>query len=145
MQDVIDKIKDLYDVLEQKSKDIDARTVSLANQKKEIIRMVEQQEQLLLVANARQRELDKLEKKYKDIEDIVGMKSKVNSDRLEIAKAKKDIEKREKAVDKKEKDLEKIKEVFKTKNANMDALKKRLEAEKKSMRKDILDELKGKK
>jgi DNA repair ATPase RecN len=107
--------------------------------------MVEQQEQLLLVANARQRELDKLEKKYKDIEDIVGMKSKVNSDRLEIAKAKKDIEKREKAVDKKEKDLEKIKEVFKTKNANMDALKKRLEAEKKSMRKDILDELKGKK
>jgi hypothetical protein len=37
MQDVIDKIKDLYDVLEQKSKDIDARTVSLANQKKKLL------------------------------------------------------------------------------------------------------------
>ena len=144
MQEVTQKIDELYSLLVEKNKIADKKIASSNKQLEEINAA---QKKLEATQNQNAATLRKI-KKYKDFEaekiKVQEIAKKANDDITMADTRLSELSVKISGIDKKEKDLDKMIGIYKTKTENIAEEKKQLAEDRKKMKDKILDELKKK-
>jgi hypothetical protein len=144
MQEVIQKIQELFTLLEEKNKATEVLNAQLSEKKVAVEEQERKQRAAAANLAARERVLRKAEdvdKYHKEAKEAVIRSTKQKAANL---LREKELDDREALLKETEAELNKLKELFKKKNEAMDELKVQLETERKLMKEKILDEIKGK-
>jgi hypothetical protein len=144
MQEVIQKIQELYSLLEKKMADADSRYEDARN----LLDRVEAAQKKLEATQNNNAALERKLNKYADFEveraNLSEAARKVSEDRAMINANIVAIADAEVALEKKKKDLDNLISIYKKKSDDLVEEKKALDEQKKKMRETILDELRKK-
>lgn len=143
MQELVTKFKELIEYTEGLAKELQAKTNAVNEDKA----AVEREKAAVKLA---QDALAERELAVKQVESLVAIDAaskarlaKANEQKIENEKASEALAEREEALEEREAELKSLIEVYKTKSINVDAMKVKLEEDRKNMRIQIIEELKN--
>jgi len=144
MKDLLKKAEDLYDLLCKKNEEADKKLADIKKRENDLECLSKSSNARANDLSARERIIKKYEAFDREVEDLKSKKKECSYAENENSRKEKELGLLQEGLLKKEEEIESMRELFKTKNKNMDDLKKKLEEDKKKMREKVLEEIKGK-